>query len=218
MRLALKTKSTQFDWDAIYGDGFDVLNFNQLTTPSTALLFLSNDYSSNLCCKICLEELGVPYQTFGVHATEAGKHYFPTVSFHDTDSQKTQVDGVIPILFHLTRFYRKQGDVSKRLYADVVPPLLEQAMHAHNVAHGVDVPHFLPKLDNRLSRGAYLSGRDFGIVDYAYWPLVDEVLESRGAEEVQSYKRLVDWYEQVGNRPSVRKSVWSDAQGEAQKE
>lgn len=208
--FGIENQSTQFDWDLVYGGGFDVLHFSSLPSPTTCLLYPSRDSASTLTCQIYLEELGIPYQLFGVQPEEAGHLYDPELSFHDMDTHKTQVDGVVSILFYLGRFYSKNE--SKSLLVHSMPLLLEYTQWRQTLSDQTQMQKFLSYLNDILNTWPYLSSTDFNAVDCAYWPLVDESLEARG-DVGNDYMTLRDWHARLGNRESVRTAMWSDARG-----
>ena len=68
----------------------------------------------------------------------------------------------------------------------------------------------LDVLDRRLAEGEYLSGSDYTIADIAVWPWYGGVVKGRlydGAEflQVQEYKNVVRWADQIGERPTVQR-------------
>jgi GST-like protein len=68
----------------------------------------------------------------------------------------------------------------------------------------------LDVLDRRLGESEYLAGSDFTIADMAVWPWYGGLAKGwlYGAGEflnVQEYKNVQRWAEQIGNRPAVRR-------------
>jgi GST-like protein len=68
----------------------------------------------------------------------------------------------------------------------------------------------LDVLDRRLAESAYLAGGDFTIADMAVWPWYGGLAKGwlYGAGEflnVQEYKNVQRWAEQIGNRPAVKR-------------
>ncbi|EEP81245.1 predicted protein [Uncinocarpus reesii 1704] len=57
--FGLENRQTLFDWDAQYGEGFDVVNF---VTITSAKVLLSSDEVSDLRVLLCLVENGVRYE------------------------------------------------------------------------------------------------------------------------------------------------------------
>ena len=61
----------------------------------------------------------------------------------------------------------------------------------------------LQKVEDGLKRGPWLAGRDFSLADIAIIPFVDRIRNLRpDFVERGKLPRLVDWYEQMKNRPS----------------
>ena len=107
---------SDFDWDAEYGQGFDVVNL----IPDRTQLFLCNDGIANLRIELSLREKGVPYKLAQRSPSQPTKarhqRYKSNPSTHslsntqnpvfkDVDEDASEVEGDLAILFYLEKFY-----------------------------------------------------------------------------------------------------------------
>jgi len=79
----------------------------------------------------------------------------------------------------------------------------------------------LDVLDRRLAEAEYLAGDEFTIADMAVWPWYGAMAKGRlygGGEflQVQEYKNLVRWADQIAERPAVKRGrmvncAWGEA-------
>ncbi len=74
----------------------------------------------------------------------------------------------------------------------------------------MEVKRELDVLDRRLAEHAYLAGRDYTIADMAVWPwygaLAKGLLYEAGEFlQVQDYKHLQRWADEIGERPAVKR-------------
>lgn len=130
-----ENQSSEFDWEAHYGAGFDVLHIS-----AAARLFLSSDDAVvNMRLQIMLAELGVSYargslstpeetrssssssSNIGGAPTDKPKSPKPpqpiseaSVKFADNDSARTVIEGQRDIMFYLQRT-RDEGELSTQI-------------------------------------------------------------------------------------------------------
>lgn len=84
-----------FDWEKVYGGGFDVLHFGKLTGYGRIpLLFLSGEEEVDGKVRRMLERAGIEVIVTGVEDGSAGDDYRPAVCFQDVDTYRTQVVGI----------------------------------------------------------------------------------------------------------------------------
>ncbi|MBC7707308.1 MAG: glutathione-dependent disulfide-bond oxidoreductase [Rhodoferax sp.] len=74
----------------------------------------------------------------------------------------------------------------------------------------MEVKRQLDVLDRRLAESAYLAGNDYTIADMAVWPWYGAlaqglVYEAAEFLQVQEYKNLQRWTDQIGERPAVKR-------------
>ncbi|KAI4150367.1 MAG: hypothetical protein LQ340_004125, partial [Diploschistes diacapsis] len=119
-----------FDWDAEYGAGFDVINLVVTKAPSSAILFLCGDELSNLRVKVAVFERGIPCRMTRTKAKDIAGKRSPVLRrtifslsgdenplFRDNDANRSESVGDLAILFYINRFYPAEpepGTVSAR--------------------------------------------------------------------------------------------------------
>ena len=74
----------------------------------------------------------------------------------------------------------------------------------------MEVKRQLDVLDRRLAESAYLAGDDYSVADMAVWPWYGALAQGLvydAAEflQVQEYKNLQRWTDQIGERPAVKR-------------
>ncbi|SLM36270.1 Oxoglutarate/iron-dependent dioxygenase [Lasallia pustulata] len=117
-----------FDWDAEYGHGFDVIDL----VSKSARLFLCDDHIRNRRVKLSLIEKGVLFETVLQKDSPASRPLYISHSphalagtqyprFKDTDEEKSEVDGDLAILYYLENFHPFTGPettaTAARLYS-----------------------------------------------------------------------------------------------------
>lgn len=107
-----ENRQPDFDWDAEYGQGFNVIDL----VSKTARLFLCGDHIPNRRVQLSLIEKGIPFETVPEKTSPGRRPLYKSNSphalantqhprFEDTDEDKSEVDGDLAILFYLERFY-----------------------------------------------------------------------------------------------------------------
>ena len=117
-----------FDWEAEYGHGFDVIDL----VSKTARLFLCDDHIRNRRVKLSLIEKGVLFEIVLQKDSPASRPLYISHSphalagtqcprFKDTDEEKSEVDGDLAILYYLEKFHPFSGPettaAAARLYS-----------------------------------------------------------------------------------------------------
>ena len=128
-----ENRSSTFDWDRVYGPGFDILHLYS-DPPHLPMLFLSGDSAGDLAIRMCLAELGIVYETIEspamgpaptssstADATKSNGNSTSTEPSHplrreacyrDADTHHSEVVGLTSILLYLDR-YHHVGEKSK---------------------------------------------------------------------------------------------------------
>ncbi|KAE8340748.1 hypothetical protein BDV24DRAFT_60044 [Aspergillus arachidicola] len=190
-----------FDWDAVYGAGFDVVNF---VTASANKLVAGEDVVANLRVLVCLSEHGMRYN---LETPSSGKNTGPV--YVDTDG--TKISGDINILTHLTRR-------STELNRPGVEPLgggdrfteIDEFLKSWREHQKEEKEGHLRALDTwerALVGKYYLNGPTFGLDDCALWPVLREIVQARGPFSMKAYRNLAQYYQRVENRGFVRKAL-----------
>ena len=76
--------------------------------------------------------------------------------------------------------------------------------------YAMEVKRQLDVLDRRLAESAYLAGSDYTIADMAIWPwygtlVKGQLYESGEFLQVQEYKNVLRWTDQIAKRPAVQR-------------
>ena len=200
-----ENRSTEFDWDAIYGTGFDVVNF---VTAETSQLILSGDPVSDLSVRLCLNESGHRYEvTAGDEGYEAKESRNPIYIGPDG----TKVIGVVNILLHLA----DQHQAKRRPGADLlqggelvteVENLLTSWRESQRNGNSGEVEP-LAEWDSTLSGRQYLHGSVFSIDDCSLWPVLRDIVQKKGPLPNTIYPNLHNYYQRVENRANVKISL-----------
>ena len=122
--LSNENQQPDFDWDAEYGSGFDVINLVVTKAPTDAVLFLCKDELSNLRVKMAIKERRIDCRmTKSKPPTDGSGRRSPVVRrtifslsgdenplFRDSDANQSESIGDLPILFYISRFYPAEPD------------------------------------------------------------------------------------------------------------
>ncbi|KAF5682821.1 isochorismatase family hydrolase [Fusarium denticulatum] len=215
--------SSEFDWDAHYGKGFDVLHMS-----NAPRLFTCSDPTINMRIALMLAEFGVNYAkgsiTTGSAATDSENL---SVKFVDKDKSVVQGDmavmsyidaryglgrpGSTPqapkeLAIRLTRFQRALAllDIWRTLPKEAKsgkrdPKSLKQELEIWDGFLAEDnVPN--------------IAGVELSLPDFAFWPVLHNMVEETGVETLRDQKRLSEYYKRVGERPSFKKVLGQQSQ------
>lgn len=183
--------ATDFDWDGVYGSGFDVVNF---VTASTAQLILGGDPVSNLRARLGLSESSMRFDTI----SEASGHGDRRPVYIGTDG--TRITGDVDILTHLSRFEERPGVDSLHGgdYLSQIETLLTTWREKHSDC-------LLQTWEEEALAGRhYLGGSVFSIDDCSLWPVLREIVQEKGDFSTVQYPNLHQYYSRVGKRGLVK--------------
>ncbi|KMU80830.1 isochorismatase family protein [Coccidioides immitis RMSCC 3703] len=226
-----ENQQTVFDWDAHYGEGFDVVNF--VTVTNSAKVVLTGDEVSNLQVLLCLVENGIRYDVLqsasdlppSVRETLDPSPGDDVPIYLDSDD-KTCISGSINILTHIGTHRRAQDTPDPSIPINDSGPQdrLERAgklLDAWRTIVSrppspstedllVSLEPLTPHLDfvaSFLPAGqTYISAPiTFGIDDCAFWPVLRSIaLDDKGKMLLDRYPALVGYYWKVGRRACVK--------------
>jgi nicotinamidase-related amidase/glutathione S-transferase/alkylated DNA repair dioxygenase AlkB len=198
-----ENRATEFDWDAFYGAGFDVVNF---ITTSPSNLVLSGDLVPDLRVQLALGENGVRYEI--VDGSESHARLNSNQRPVYTDSDGRTIAGNVAILRHLAE-----------RPADSIRPGVEPLRggnelewiegflgrwREHRTSNpGAPFETNLDDCERALEGRHYLGGSAFSIDDCSFWPVLREIVLSQGPLDA----RLVNvnqYYNRVEKRGIVR--------------
>jgi nicotinamidase-related amidase len=206
-----ENRETEFDWDAVYGSGFDVVNF---VTPAVAQLTLSEDPIADLRVKVCLTENGMRYAT--VHSNSNGS----TVSqpIYNSPDGKVTLAGDIQILLHLARLSPDSTLARPGLelirggsflldVTELGTAWRQYLLTGRDTALCRHLSHWEARMrDTELQLSQhYVSGVTFGIDDCAFWPILRDMQQrDRPVLTSTDYPHLLRYYHRIEKRGCVR--------------
>lgn len=201
-----ENRESEFDWDEVYGSGFDVVNF---VTPSVGRLFLSGDAVADLRVVIALTENGLRYEA--IPPSRATQNAQP-IRYTSPDG-KTTVSGDIEILLYLGRLDPEPTSVQAGVnllrggaQIGAVNELLE-AWRQSTRSSAPDLTFWEQRMrEAELQHGHhYISGPVFDLDDCALWPVLRE-MQCQGTPVLtpSEYPYLLNYYQRIEKRGSVR--------------
>ncbi|KAJ5861889.1 uncharacterized protein N7529_009199 [Penicillium soppii] len=196
-----ENRATEFDWDAVYGGGFDVVNF---VTASTARLILSGDPVADLRVCIGLGENGVRYEVVANNELDQFEQSKPLYE----DINGITVAGDSAILSHLAQrsVESTRPGVEALRGGNYLPAIDKFLMHwrEHRCSnHASSFEFGFDDWERTLQGQNYLGGNAFTIDDCSLWPILREILHTQGALDPQ-YPSVNQYYHRVENRGIIR--------------
>lgn len=210
---------SDFDWDASYGAGFDVLHF---VPQLPRLFFAAGDVQSNRV-RICLAEKGIEYTPHELQPNEVNTPSFRALNprgtapvLVDVDRERTTVCESLAILQYLEISY-PSNDPEKFLlphpvderaaFALVLQIMQESERLASILAYGTteEKENELAIWDGYLRKTEkYVMGDDISLADIAVWPVVDRFVGRSGWNLNDKYSALAMWRNAIASRKSVK--------------
>ncbi|PHH67387.1 hypothetical protein CDD81_157 [Ophiocordyceps australis] len=198
--------SPEFDWQAVYGAGFDVLHVR-----SAPRLFASADGLANLRVRLMLAELGVRYAPNGPCAL--------AMRYIDNDAARSVIDGEEAILLYLDA--RHAHSASPPVLAQRFT-LLQRAFYMARILRAQNAIDPDDASPNTLAPGANLWPPALDapldacnksltcpfappcVADFALWPLLHTLVASFSRERVFARRHvLARYYAEFAARESV---------------
>jgi nicotinamidase-related amidase/glutathione S-transferase/alkylated DNA repair dioxygenase AlkB len=193
-----ENRAIDFNWDAVYGNGFDVVNF---VTATSAKLIPAEDEIANLRVQIGLSENGIRYDTTPLGAVPGENVNLPLY----IDADGTQIAGATDILRYLAQRAPKSERPGMEMLSggkklsDIDALLEEWRRHSGN-----DELDALLPWEDALDGQYYLGGNSLTIDDCALWPVLRDIVQKRGPLSDKTYPNLSQYYTRVGKRGIVK--------------
>lgn len=201
-----ENRESEFDWDEVYGSGFDVVNF---VTPSVGRLFLSGNAVADLRVGIALTENSMRYEV--TPPCRAPQNSQP-IRYTSPDG-KTTVSGDTEILTYLGRLDSESASVQAGVnlirggaLIDTINELLE-TVRKSTLSSAPDLSFWEQRMrEAELQHGHhYISGPVFDLDDCALWPVLRELqCRSTPVLNQSEYPHLLNYYQRIEKRGSVR--------------
>ncbi|PWY86591.1 isochorismatase family protein family [Aspergillus sclerotioniger CBS 115572] len=189
--------ATEFNWEGVYGGGFDVVNF---VTACTTKLILGSDAVANLRVRLCLSENGIRYET----SSDASQGTRPLFIAADG----AQLAGDVIILSH----FAERAAESVRPGVDALPGGDHLTAIDDLLASWRDYQRQgtgelqLTSWEDALDGQPYLSGAVFGIDDCSLWPVLREIAQTELLSG-KMYPNLTQYYQRVEKRGIVKATL-----------
>ncbi|QGA22228.1 hypothetical protein EYB26_009944 [Talaromyces marneffei] len=199
-----ENRETEFDWDAVYGQGFDVVNFVE---PPVTHVTLSGDPIADMRVRLCLTENGMRY------AVEPPKAIDVQQIIYTSPDRNIVIRGDIQILLYLASL--DQSSELARPGVDVVRggnllleiTKLETAWHEYLLSGSRTEFGQLSSWNERLREAGqhYIAGQALTIDDLALWPILHQIETQKGIISGSSqYPYLSTYYQRIEKRGCVR--------------
>ncbi|KAM0135141.1 hypothetical protein ACHAP3_005232 [Botrytis cinerea] len=198
---------SNFDWQEVYGQGFDVLHMS-----NHKKLFLSGDPVADHRVKFMLNHYGIPW----IEATVSPPFHWkpadhevndslepetPGIKFIDNDPDRTTVEGCMPIMFFIEAIYKPSqqskspGQIARHYTR------FEEANTLLKIWRTVpfSVKPFcaeLAKWDAYAQQAKYIAGDEIGLADFAITP-VFELLSKVWSDRMTHENLAVYWKRMV---------------------
>lgn len=213
--------ASNFDWDAYYGKGFDVLHLR-----SAPRFFASTDSIVNMRISIMLAEYEIGYASGSITQSKksavqdtdkAGSTDDVLIKYVDNDDDKTEVSGDIAIMLYLHANHQKKKSIMTPRDLAKQYTLFQQSLsllkHWREMLRNKDSeealvtalkPELLP-WDACFAGGEYLGGERPNLADFAFWPVLHSVVEKCGKDTLTECKELGTYYDTMSTRSSTAK-------------
>lgn len=193
-----ENKAAEFDWDAVYGGGFDVVNF---VTTSPVRVTLSGDHVADLRVLLALGENGLRYEITHVETEVRTRPLY-------VNSQGATVAGDLAILTQLAErpveATRPGVDVLRGgSHLAWIEGLLTRWREHRNSNMDTTFDIGLDHCERVLEGQHYLGGAAFSIDDCALWPVLREIMLTQGAFDAR-FTNINQYYHRVERRGIVR--------------
>ncbi|OQE38339.1 hypothetical protein PENCOP_c008G03127 [Penicillium coprophilum] len=197
-----ENRATEFDWDTVYGGGFDVVNF---VTTSTGKLLLGCDPVANMRVRLCLGENGVRYRL--TTEPEQGLTQLAGHPIYETPDGAT-VAGDSVILMHMANLSSEASrpGVDSLRGGNFLSTIDEFLIHwrQHRATNSASrFEYGIEHWERTLQGQHYLGGSVFTIDDCSLWPVLREIVQTQGAFDAR-FTSVNQYYHRVESRGIIR--------------
>lgn len=211
--------SSNFDWKAHYGDGFNVLHIR-----SSPRLFASTDKHVNMPIALMLAEYEIGYAK-GVIASakeseDGDGQVFGSslpIKYVDNDADKSEVQGDVAIMLYLYSRSQASKTDSKPSKSALDFTRFQQAQAAtaswrrqHKTSQDKDAALKVLKKDletwNTFANdSSFMAGETPGLTDFSFWPALHRLIEEHGDGLLANLDGLKKYYDSMKERASTKK-------------
>ncbi|KAL7932604.1 hypothetical protein V8C35DRAFT_306186 [Trichoderma chlorosporum] len=231
--FGMENHSSDFDWQAHYGGGFDVLHIS-----NSPRFFASADPVVNMRIALMLAEYGIKFAKGSMatgndissdNQTNPSTFWSLPIKFVDNDAARSVVQGDVAIMLYLHSRYgpaRATGTDSADYGPETLARLFSQMQQGLNLLHvwrqlrgdeDTDTRALPGKVKQELvvwddyvadnlkhKRPPYLCGEKLTLPDFAVWPVLHTIVEEYGPEVTfKSLDGLRAYYETVRQLETV---------------
>ncbi|KAL4725098.1 hypothetical protein ACLX1H_007244 [Fusarium chlamydosporum] len=207
--------ATEFDWDLYYGKGFDVLHMS-----NAPRFFACRDPIVNMRIALMLAEFGVNHAKGSITTgSESLNSDNLVVKFVDKD--KSVVQGDMAVMMYLDARY---GSGKPGGTPQTPQDLAVRLTRFQRAINFLDTWKNLPKADDNGKRDLkslrqeleawdgfaaedvpFIAGAEMSLPDFAIWPVLHSMADEAGLDTFNGLKNLKEYYEKMGERPSMKK-------------
>lgn len=210
--------SSEFDWKASYGQGFDVLHIS-----NSRKLFLSGDEVADLRVKILLAEYGITWaegrlspsfnwKDGSSSKTAAAIPSNLPVKFVDNDLNKSTITGDLAIMLYLQSVYGNRSSVGTTSPPDLARQFTRFQQSGKLLkrwrATPFSVKPFLRELEMweaYATESSFIAGSAVSLADFALWPILHEIHGEW--PDLSGLGKLSAYYERMNELDSMKKSI-----------
>lgn len=206
-----ENNSSDFDWEGVYGPGFDVLHISNWPK-----LVLSGDFVADLRVKFMLSEFGITWAEAGSapfnwkddHSPKAATTAVETpVKFTDNDPNQSTVVGDVAIMLYLDSVY---GTKTKNNGPDLARQFTRLQQAGELLKKWRSTPFNLEKFREELQiwetfagEGPYIARIAISLADFAFFPVLEEI--RKDWSNIEGFDNLMTYYRTMRDRETAVK-------------
>lgn len=215
-----ENQGSEFDWEAHYGGGFDVLNIS-----ASPRLFTSSDAVANLRVQVMLAEYGIGYAKGSLAPVSTVKDAAPTqavgdeedkkdgqpIRLVDNDEAKSTVEGDLAIMLYVTQrrgFGNPEPLVFTRFQQalNLLPRVRRASSSAAALHRQLDI------WETYAAESEFMAASCMTLADFAFWPVLHDVKQAcakdgGNTDPLKKFTKLEAYYQRVKERESVQKAL-----------
>jgi nicotinamidase-related amidase len=195
-----ENRSSEFDWPAVYGQGFDVLHIS-----NTRKLSLSGNMAVDIGVMAMLAHFGLEWTPSPLSApasTEPGMAEMPLIKLVDTDISRSMITGGAPIFLYLDAVYGQSKSTRTPLQYARLFTRLHQAIALETTKSN---PHALDIWETYAAEDHFIAGAEVSVADFAFWPVLHSVVKDLSNRS--EFPRLKAYYRRVAELDAVKKAL-----------
>jgi nicotinamidase-related amidase/glutathione S-transferase len=212
--------SSEFDWAAFYGDGFDVLHIS-----NSPKLFLSGDSIADLRVKMLLAEYNIAWTEGKLSSSFNWKDGSPSITapsipeklpvkFVDNDLSKSTVTGDLAIMLYLDAVYRPRSKLSPKSQVELARQFTRFYQADDLLRKWRAVPFSVKPFHRELelweafaTEGPFIAGSTISLADYALFPIIDDMAKEWGSAKACDYANLWAYFQRMMDLDTIKKAL-----------